>query len=81
MLLLREMAASGIFQTMSGSKKRGNSWQNIATNLNAYYDFIVTIYAVRDQFTNIIRKYNVTQGKKLLELVSEVKNLINTSNC
>ena len=59
------MAASGIFQTMSGSKKRGNSWQNIATNLNAYYDFIVNIHAVRDQFTNIIRKYKSNARKEV----------------
>ena len=53
-LLLCEMAASGIFQTKSGIRERGNSWQNIATNLNAYNDFIVTLCAVRDRYTNIM---------------------------
>ena len=65
MLLLRDMAASGIFQAMSGSKKRGNSWQNIATNINAYYDFIITIHAVRDQLTNIMRKYKSHARKEI----------------
>lgn len=37
-LLLCEMAASGIFETKSGSRERRNSWQNIGTNLNPYQD-------------------------------------------
>ena len=59
------MAASGIFQTISGSRERGNSWENIAINLNAYIDFIVTLRAVRDRFTNIMRKYKSKARQKI----------------
>ena len=58
-LLLREMAGSGIFLKKSGSRERGNSWQNIAKNLNAYNDFIVTLRAVRDRFPNIMRLFTI----------------------
>ena len=47
-LHLLGMTASGVFQTNSGNRERGNSWQNIATNLNAYNDFIITLRATRD---------------------------------
>ena len=63
-LLLREMAAGGIFQTESGSREKGSSWQNITTNLNAYNDFIVTLCAVGDRFTNIIRKHKSKARKE-----------------
>ena len=64
-LLLREMAASGIFLKKSGSRERGNSWQNIAKNLNAHNDFIVTLRAVRDRFPNIMRKYKSKARKEI----------------
>ena len=37
-LLMREMAAQGIFQFKTGSKERGNIWQAIASNLNGNKD-------------------------------------------
>ena len=60
------MAASRIFQTKSGNRERGNSWQNITTNLGAYNDFIVTLRAVRDRFITIMRKYKSKTKKEIV---------------
>ena len=38
MLLMREMAAQGIFQFKIGNKERGNTWKSIAINLNGNKD-------------------------------------------
>ena len=38
MLLMREMAAQGIFQFKIGNKERGNTWKSIAIHLNGNKD-------------------------------------------
>lgn len=51
-LLAREMVGSGICQTKSDSRERGNSWQ-----INTCNDFILTLTTVTDPFTNMMGKY------------------------
>ena len=52
-LLLRQMAGSGIFDFKSGSRERGNTWQTIAVQLNADENFggVLTARGARDKFT------------------------------
>ena len=55
--MFREMAGKGIFDYKSGSRERGNLWQEIAYNLNNYEGFSVTARAIRDRFTSVMKKY------------------------
>ena len=55
-LLMRDMAAVGIFQHKSGSQERGQVWQEIASALNNYPDLIVNLRSIRDHFTTIMRR-------------------------
>ena len=66
-LLMREMAARGIFQFKSGSRERGTVWQAIAKNLNGHKDLFhsVTSRGVRDRFTLILRRYKAKNTKEL----------------
>ena len=66
-LLMREMAAQGIFQLKSGSRERGNVWQAIAKNLNGHKDLFnsVTSRGVRDRFTLILRRYKARNAKEI----------------
>ena len=47
--MMTEMASKGIFESNTGSKKRGAKWQNIADNLNNCEEFTVTVLSLRDQ--------------------------------
>ena len=64
LLLMREMASLGVFQHKSGSRERGQVWQQIATNLNGYPNFFVTLRAVRERFTTIIENIKLKSEKK-----------------
>ena len=66
-LLMREMAAQGIFQFKSGSRERGTVWQAIAKNLNGHKDLFhsVTSRGVRDRFTLILRRYKAKNAEEL----------------
>ena len=61
-LLMREMAAVGIFQNKSGSRERGQIWQEIATALNNNPDFQVNL---RDHFTTIMKKHKAKTRKEV----------------
>lgn len=63
--LMREMGAQGIFEHKCGSRERGNTWQVIATNLNAHEDFEVTGRSVRDRFGVISKKFKAKRAKEL----------------
>ena len=65
LLLMREMVSLGVFQHKSGSKERGQVWQQITTNLNGYPNFSVTLRAVRERFTTIMRKYKAKIKKEV----------------
>ena len=66
-LLMREMAAQGIFQFKTGSKERGNIWQAIASNLNGNKDLFsyVSSRGCRDRFTLISRRYKAKTAEEL----------------
>ena len=70
-LLMREMAAQGIFQFKIGSKERGNIWQAIASNLNGNKDLFsyVSSRGCRDRFTLISRRYKPPLLKSVLSTV------------
>ena len=59
------MASLGVFQHKSGSRERGQVWQQIAFNLNGYPNFSVAFRAVRERFTAIMRKYKVKMRKEV----------------
>ena len=40
--VIRGMASKGIFESKSGSRKKGAIWQNIADNLNNWEEFAAT---------------------------------------
>ena len=74
------MASLGVFQDKSGSRERGQIWHQIAINLNGYPSFSVTLRAVRQRFTTIIKKYKA-QGtglsvQELTEYETLLKDLI-----
>ena len=66
-LLMREMAAQGIFQFKTGSKERGNIWEAIASNLNGNKDLFsyVSSRGCRDRFTLISRRYKAKTAEEL----------------
>ena len=51
-MVLREVAAEGVYYHKFGSRERGTTWQTVATNLNSYPEFEqdVTTRSVRDRF-------------------------------
>ena len=65
LLLMREMASLGVSQHKSGSRERGHVWQQMATNLNGYPNFSVTLRAGSEHFTTIMRKYNAKIRKEV----------------
>ena len=64
-LWMKEMASLGVFQHKSGSRKKGQVWQQIATNLSGYPNFSVTLRAVGECFTTIIRQYRAKIRKEV----------------
>ena len=64
LILMREMASLGVFQHKPESTERGQVWQHIATNLNGYPNFPVTLRAVRECLTIIMRKYKAKEVQK-----------------
>jgi len=58
-IVMREMAARGVFDYKSGSRERGNAWQEVATAVNTEHSehFNVTMRGVRDRFTTNMKKY------------------------
>ena len=60
---MREVAALGVLSHKSGSKERGQLWQQVAENLNQNDDFYVTNRAVRDRLSTIMKKYRVLINK------------------
>ena len=65
LILMGEMASLGVFQHKSGSREKGQVWQQIATNLNGYPNFSETPCAVRERFTTIMRKYKAKIRKEV----------------
>ena len=65
LLLLKEVAATGVFTYKQGSRERGNSWQLVAKNLNAFEGFIVTNRAVRDRITHLMKKFSAQNNADL----------------
>ena len=62
---MREMASLRVFQHKSGIRQRGQVWQQTATNLNGYPNFSVTLRAVKERSTTIIRKYKAKIRKEV----------------
>ena len=62
---MTDMASLEVFLHKSGSRERGQVWQKIAANLNGYPNFFVTLRAVRECFTTIMRKYKAKIRKKV----------------
>ena len=65
LLVMREMLSLSVFQHKSGSREKGQAWQKIATNLNDYPNFSVTLRAVRERFTTIMRKHKAKTRKEV----------------
>lgn len=66
-LMMREMAAQGIFQFKAGSRERGKVWEVIAKNLNKNRDLFkaATARGVRDRFTLILRRHKAKNADEL----------------
>ena len=56
-LMVREMANKGIFESKCESWKRGSIWQNIADNLNNCEKLAVLTWRLGDHFINLTKKY------------------------
>lgn len=69
-LLLREIAAEGVFSHKYLSRERGSSWQKVAENLNACtegnFNFLSS-RSVRDHYTTLLKKYKAKKSKELRE--------------
>ena len=55
-VMLKEVAAEGVFDSKPGSRERGTSWQKVANKLNSLPQFSVNSRSIRDRFNNISRK-------------------------
>ena len=76
---MREMASLGVFKRKSGSRERDQVWQQITTNLNGYPNYSVTLRAIRERFTTIMRKYvqgTGLGGQELTEYETLLEDLI-----
>ena len=56
--LFKEVISEGVFSQKSGSRERGQSWQNVATILNLLDGFDVTSRSVRDRVTYSLKKFS-----------------------
>ena len=67
LMMMREMAAQGIFQYKTGTRERGNLWEVIAKNLNKNRDLFkaVTSRGVRDRFTLILKRHKAKNAEEL----------------
>ena len=63
-LMFREVIGEGVFNHKSGSRERGNAWQNVATSLNKLDGFVLTARAVRDRVTTLIKKFSAQNNKE-----------------
>ena len=76
---MREMASLGVFKHKSGGRERDQVWQQITTNLNGYPNYSVTLRAIRERFTTIMRKYvqgTGLGGQELTEYETLLEDLI-----
>lgn len=55
-IMLKEVAAEGVFDSKPGSRDRSSSWQKVANKLNSLPQFSMNSRAIRDRFNNISRK-------------------------
>ena len=65
-LLIRKMAAEGIFHYKAGSRERGNAWQSISRKPNEEDGFdALTARGARDRYTLITRRHKAKNSKEL----------------
>ena len=64
-MMMREIAGKGVLLHKSKSKERCQGWQDVADALNTHESFFVTSRAVRDRFTNLMKKNKVQINKEL----------------
>ena len=62
--MFHEVVGEGVFNHKSGSRERGNSWQNVATTLNAIDGFLFTARAVRDRVINLLQKFSAQNNSE-----------------
>ena len=53
-IMLKEVAAEGVFDSKPGNRDKGTSWQIVGNNLNSLPQFSVYSWAIRDGFNNIV---------------------------
>ena len=63
LVMMKEVAASGILHEKPYSKERGAMWQEIAKSINANDGFCVTARGVRDRLTTLMKKHKVLMNK------------------
>ena len=62
-LMMREVAALGVLVQRSGSKERGNLWQQVADALNEHEEFCVTARGVRERLFGQMKKHRTKMNK------------------
>ena len=62
-MLMREVAALGVLTQKSGSKERGQLWQQVADALNENDNFYATARGVRDRLSTIMKKHRIQMNK------------------
>lgn len=69
LILLRQMTGFGIFEHRTGSRERGNVWQNIAMRLNGneLFGAALTTRGARDRFTLLSRRHKAKTASELKE--------------
>ena len=63
-MMMREVAALGVLAQKSGSKERGQLWQQVADALNENDDFYLTGRAVGDRLSTIMKKHRIQMNKE-----------------
>ena len=66
-MMMKEIAAQGVFQYKFGSRERGNVWNVVAQNLTSHTDLFdgLTERGARDRYTLISRRFKVKISEEL----------------
>ena len=63
-MMMREVTALGVLVHKSGSKERGQLWQQVADSLNENEEIYVTARGVRDRLMTIMKKHRIHMNKE-----------------
>ena len=67
LMMLRMIAAEGVFSHKFGSRERGKAWQLVADELNGYPNFTVSARSLRDRYSILSKKLKMKNAREQKE--------------